>query len=115
MCFSTTTKCYLFLWVGRPVLVNLTFSNPTLICTSTGGPASNVTWTRNQTNLEIDGTMYQQSQTIINTQNAEYNTMLTLSTINIEDFDTTYECTVENGRGSGKTSLKLEGIVIFRK
>ena len=60
--------------------------------------------------MEIDGTMYQQSQIIIDTLNAEYNTMLTLPMTNIEDFDTTYECIVENSRGSGNASLKLEGI-----
>ena len=104
-----------FLWVGHPVLVNLTFNDTTLICTSTGGPATTVTWTKNQTNLEIDGTTYQQSQTLIDTQNAEYSTMLTLPTTSIEDFDTTYECIVENSRGSGNASLKLEGIIKFRE
>lgn len=95
--------------------MDLTFNNPTLICTSTGGPATTVTWTRNQTNLEIDETTHQQSQTIINTQSAEYSIMLTLPTTNIEDFDTTYECIVKNSRGSGNASLKLEGIIKFRK
>ena len=65
---------------------------------------------RNQIYLEIDGTIYQQSQIIINTQSAEYSTMLTLPATNIEDFDTTYECIVGNSRGSEKASLKLEGI-----
>ena len=92
--------------------MDLTFNKSTLICNSTGGPASNVTWKRNQTNLEIDEITYQQSQTIINTQNAEYNTILTLPVTNIEDFDTTYECIVENSRGSGNASLKLEGIFL---
>ena len=90
--------------------MHLTFNKPTLICNSTGGPASNVTWMRNQTYLESDGTMYQQSQTIINTQSAEYSTMLTLPATNIEDFDATYQCIVKNSRGSGNASLKLEGI-----
>ena len=95
--------------------MDLTFNHPTLICTSTGGPASNVTWMRNQTYLEIDGAMYHQSQTIIDTQSADYSTMLTLPMTNIEDFDTTYQCIVENSRGSGNASLKLEGIVKFHE
>jgi hypothetical protein len=92
--------------------VNLTFNNPTLICISIGGPATNVTWKRSKTNLEIDGTIYQQSQIITNTQNAEYRTMLTLPTTSIENFDTTYECIVENHRGSENASLKLQGIIM---
>ena len=98
---------HFILQTGHPVSVNLIFINPTLICTSTGGPATNVTWKKNQTKLEIDGT---QSQIITDTQNAEYKTMLTLPMTNIEYLDSTYECIVENGRGSGSASLKLEGI-----
>ena len=87
--------------------MNLTFNNPNLICVSTGGPATNVIWKMNQT--EVDGTMYQQNQIITNTMNAEYRTMLTL--ISILDFDSTYECIVENNRGSGNASLCFEGIL----
>lgn len=90
--------------------MNLIFIKPTLICTSTGGPATSVTWKRNQTYLRTDGIAYQQSQIITDTQNAEYRTELTLSMTSIEDFDTTYECIVENSRGSANASLKLEGI-----
>ena len=97
-------------FIGHPISVNLTFNKPTLICTSTGGPATYVIWKKNQT--EVDGTMYQQSQIITNTVNAEYMTTLTLPMTSIPDFDSTYECIVENSRGSGNASLKLEGIFV---
>ena len=102
---------------GHPVSVNLTFINPNLICTSTGGPATNVTWKRNQDYLEIGGTVLKQSQIITDTQNATYKTMLTLPMTNIEYLDSTYECIVENSRGSQNTSLNLEGIYLcqFRR
>jgi hypothetical protein len=38
--------------------------------------------------------------------------MLTLPMTSIEDLDTTYECIVENRRGSENASLKLEGIFV---
>ena len=101
---------HFILRTGHPVSVNLTFMIPTLICVSTGGPATNVIWKRNEDYLEIGGTIYQQSQIITDNQNAEYKTMLTLPMTNIEYLDGTYECIVGNSRGSGNANLKLEGI-----
>ena len=50
----------------------------TLTCTTTGGPASTVQWTRNGVAL-TNGGRYSLSQTIVNLQTATYENNLTVS------------------------------------
>ena len=97
--------------VGTPESVSLTFStsDSILICASTGGPATNVTWKKNGIALDIDRTNLQQSQVITDMHTSEYHTMLKLPTDNITYFSGKYECIVENGRGSNNASTTLEG------
>lgn len=92
--------------LGHPDSVNLTFNKPTLVCTSTGGPATTVTWKKDGTDLSLEGAM---NQIITDTQTAEYETKLTLSMTSIEDYTGKYECIIENNRGSASANLQLEG------
>ena len=80
-----------------------------LICTSTDGPATTVTWRRDGQLLTIDENTYQQSQRIVFTENATYETTLCIPDDSIENYNATYECLVLNSRGSDSSSITLEG------
>ena len=83
-------------------------SSQTLICTSTGGPVDSVTWSRDDTPLVVDGTTYEHSQIITDTDTATYQNRLrivdksaTLSGI--------YTCSVGNSRGSTSVPVEIAG------
>ena len=52
---------------GSPSIAGLLYnrSTLTLTCTSTGGPATTVTWRKNGVAVEVDGTIYHQSQRVV--------------------------------------------------
>ena len=91
---------YFFLYnhTGTPSVTSLTFNNQsrTLTCTSTGGPATTVTWRK-------DGTMitpYQQTKTVVDPAMGIYQTVLTIDpSVDQSDIFGSYNCTVENTRG----------------
>ena len=69
----------------------------TLICISTGGPATTVTWTRD--NAIITG---EQNETVLNdTMTAQYTHTLTVTAAGI------YTCTVANNKPSSATSASI--------
>ena len=75
----------------------------TLTCISTGGPATNVTWTRDSTSPVTDG-----SRTVlVNVTTAEY-----IHTLNVNGAEGNYTCTVANNKPS-KASATREGDVAF--
>ena len=106
---SYTHTLWLTICIGIPNSLNLTFNTPTLTCTSTGGPATIVTWKKNGQDLDMDGAVYTQNKVITDTQTAEYKSTLTLPERSITDFNSQYECVVENSRGYSSTSLMLQG------
>ena len=82
----------------------------TLTCTSTGGPATTVFWTRGST------TLYSTSQTVTDTEEGRYmNTlMVAMGEAGV------YDCTVSNNRSSDTRSLSVVGkdhvaIFVMRK
>ena len=77
----------------------------TLICTSTGGPPTNVVWKKNGTELITDGVIYQQSQRVIFTENATYENVL--SSDHVSNFIGNFTCEVKNIRGSDNRSHRL--------
>ena len=89
--------------------VGLNMIQRSLICISTGGPATTVVWRRDGQLLTIDENTYQQSQRIVSTQNATYETTLYIPNDSIEDYNATYKCLVFNSRGSDSSSITLEG------
>ena len=112
MIFSIRTIIHLFINVlGAPVITALQFElisdlkdDPpvfTLTCTSTGGPANNVTWTRDGSTV----TNHVFSQTVINTTTTEYNNTLTVTGREPGN----YQCTVSNARGSVTRSIVIHG------
>ena len=89
--------------LGRPVISSMRYdsSSRTIVCTSIGGPATNVTWTRNDTTLMVDGSTYQQSQIITNTIYAVYENRLTIGRGNQGGV---YTCMIENAMGVAVSS-----------
>ena len=75
----------------------------TLICISTGGPATTVTWTRDSTTTVTEGT-----KTVLDDpETAQYTHTLTVTTRG------EYTCTVENNKpSSDSATITLGGITI---
>ena len=72
----------------------------TLNCTSTGGPATNVTWRKDGAVITPNAT-YQQTQMIVDTVRGIYQNTLTIAqSVAEHDLYVLFSCTVENSRGS---------------
>ena len=85
-----------------------------LVCTSTGGPATTVTWSINDQLLIINKTTYQQSQRITNTMDATFENILYISNDRITNYIAKFECLVMNSRGNDSESFNPEGIQILK-
>ena len=96
---------------GSPSITGLHYNRftltLTLTCTSTGGPATAVTWRKNGAVVEVDGTTYHQSQRVVDTRTATYEN--TLSSNVDANFAGNFTCTVTNSRGSSTKSVTLNG------
>ena len=95
-CFATTVLVCLY--TGSPIVTDLTFNRQSnsLTCTSTGGPATNVTWRKDGVIITLSAT-YQQTQIVTDNSTATYQTVLTIDpSVGIVG---AYNCTVENARG----------------
>ena len=94
---------------GSPSITGLLYnrSTLTLTCTSSGGPATTVTWGKNGAVVEVDGSTYNQSQGVVNTTTATYEN--TLSSANISNFLGTFTCSVSNSRGGSDRNTALNG------
>ena len=77
-----------------------------LICTSTGGPPTTVTWRKNGQPLIVDGTIYEQSQRIIDPTTATYQNVLSSNAANLVG---SFTCIVSNARGSANLSNSTNG------
>jgi len=109
---STTQSLYVGVYTsttGTPTTTTLVYNETTrsLTCTSTGGPATTVTWRKDETNITINGTTYQQTQVVADPVTGTYQTVLTIGP-NENDTSGIYSCTVGNTRG---TSAAIEATV----
>ena len=84
--------------------VNATIPKFTLTCNSTGGPATNVTWTVDGSPVSDDGD-HSFSQVVVNRERGKYSNTLTVTGMKPGN----YQCTVSNARGND-TSPIFEGI-----
>ena len=94
---------------GSPSVTNLTVNNQsrTLTCTSTGGPATTVTWRRDGAVITLNAT-YQQTKRVVDTYwGTSYQTVLTIDPS--VDVVGTYNCTVENARGMSSKLYPIAG------
>ena len=94
-------------------LVSSSLVQFTLTCTSTGGPATSVTWTRDGVTVPYDST-HVLSQTVVDTLTAQYNNTLTVTGVE----GGSYQCTVSDVlstelspvlSGDGKNIQKNDG------
>ena len=80
-----------------------------LICTSTGGPATTVTWRRDGVVITLS-TPYQQTKRLVVSVRGTYQTVLTIdSSLDQSSIVGTYNCTVENDRGSSSETVVVPG------
>ena len=84
-------------------------TSQTITCTSTGGPATDVTWSQDNVNIRLTmGGLYEHSQIIINTTTATYENRLRIVDKSSEAVGN-YTCQVTNLRGSVNGSLYIQG------
>ena len=101
--------CYIH--AGSPSVTSLTYNDQsrTLTCTSTGGPATTVTWRRDGLVITLNVT-YQQTKSVLDTVNGTYQTVLTIDpSVGQSDIVGTYNCTVENVRGGSSETVVVSG------
>ena len=92
---------------GSPTVTSLTYDDQscTLTCTSTGGPATNVTWRRDRVVITLNDT-HQQTKRLVDPVNGIYQTVLTIDpSVGWSDIVGTYNCTVENDRGESSETV----------
>ena len=96
---------------GSPNVTSLTFDDQsrTLTCTSTGGPATTVTWRRDGIVITLNDT-HQQTKSVVDLGNGTYQTVLTIDpSVGYSDIVGTYNCTVENDRGGSSETVVVPG------
>ena len=81
----------------------------TLTCTSTGGPATTVTWKKDGAVITLNAT-HQQTKRVIDTTRSTYQTVLTIDpSVGQSEIMGTYNCTVENARGRSSLTRVVTG------
>ena len=103
----TRTVC-----AGSPSITSFTINIDTnsLVCISSGGPATKVIWMKNNQQLIVDGTAYQQTQTIVDSVNAIIeNVLISVNRTNLVG-TFSFTCIVENARGKANKSLSTNGM-----
>ena len=101
----------LYTHAGSPSVTSLTYNKQsrTLTCTSTGGPATTVTWTRDGVVITLSAT-YKQTKSLVDPVAGTYQTVLTIDqTLSQSVIVGTYNCTVENERGESSETVVVPG------
>ena len=106
---------YSCLLSGEPKIQNFIFDadEQMLICKSANGPATYVTWMRNELELPIHGNMYTQVQQIANMTESIYVNTLKIRGIDLSQVAGNYNCSVSNLRGSSEQALEIKGEYIL--
>ena len=100
---------------GIMQITSLTFvrSSQTLVCISTGGPATSVSWTEDGDPLTVDEIPYQHSQIITDTSSATYENRLRIVSIS-DAVSGVYSCLVMNSRDKLQPLHKLKVSINFK-
>ena len=103
-----------YMYAGRVTIVSLKYNRTTqtITCTSTGGPATDVIWSKDTANISMvsnEGRLYEYSQIILNTTSATYENRLRIVDKSSKTAGT-YTCEVTNPWGSTNESLYIQGI-----
>ena len=81
----------------------------TLTCTSTGGPATTVTWRKDEVVITLNAT-HQQTKIVVDPVMSTYQTVLTIDpSVDQSDIVGSYNCTVENARGRSSMTVVILG------
>ena len=107
---SVTYFCY-YPDAGSPTVTSLTYDGQsrTLTCTSTGGPATIVTWRRDGVVITLNVT-HQQTKSLVDSVTSTYETVLTTDqSLDQRNIAGTYNCTVENDRGESSETVVVPG------
>ena len=97
--------------IGNVTNVSVQYDRTSQIitCTSTGGPATDVTWSKDNVNIRLTmGGVYEHSQIIINTTSSIYENRLRIVDKSSEAAGN-YTCHVTNTRGGMNGSLYIQG------
>ena len=99
----------MYIHAGSPTVTSVTFDDQsrTLTCTSTGGPATTVTWRRDGVVITLN-TTHQQTKRVVDPGNGIYQTVLTIDP-SVGWIVGTYNCTVENARGESSATVVVTG------
>ena len=100
---------FISILAGSPIVTNLTFDDQsrTLTCTSTGGPATTVTWRRDGAVITLNAT-HQQTKRVVDPIAGTYQTVLTIDpTVSQDDIVGIYTCTVENAGGESSETVDI--------
>ena len=105
---ATHTECPKVISVQFQLTSELNATTPTftLTCTSTGGPATTVTWTVNNRIVTEDSAHHITSQILTDPETATYNHTLAVTGRLLGE----YECTVSNIRTSDSKRLGVVGM-----
>ena len=101
----------MFHHAGSPNVTGLTYDDQsrTLNCTSTGGPATTVTWRKDGVMITLSAT-YQQTKSLVDQANGTYQTFLAIDpSLQYSRVVGTYNCTVENDRGGSSETVVVPG------
>ena len=95
-------------------LVSYSRTSQTLNCTSSGGPATNVTWRKDNVIIPLTSSTHKQNQRVADEVTSTYYNLLSITGSNIVDHIGTFSCTVENNRGSSEKHLDIssESVII---
>ena len=86
-------------------------TSQTITCTSTGGPATHVTWSKDNVKISAASHNYEPSQVIMNMISATYENRLRIVDKSSETAGT-YTCEVRNLKGSMNVTLNIQGKII---
>ena len=93
------------IYQALPHVTNLTYDNQTFTCTSTGGPATTVTWRKDGAVITLN-TTHQQIKRVVDPVVGTYQTVLTIDpSVDQNQIVGTYNCTVKNARGRSSRIL----------
>ena len=107
--FCCTLLLLVYPYAGSPSVTSLTYNDQsrTLTCTSTGGPATTVTWRRDGVVITLNAT-HQQTKGLVDSVSGTYQTVLTIDP-SVGWIVGTYSCTVENDRGESSETVVVPG------
>ena len=103
-----------FFLTGNVIIASINYESKTctIVCTSTGGPATTVLWSKDNNSIQDNDQYYEHSTIIVNRTSATYENRLTLFNKS-SNAAGTYTCTVRNSKGSSQSEFHLEGIIII--